>query len=221
MASSRAKGDEGELWVQARLQAMLAGCGVVSTARVGQSGDLRLDAPVSDGITEGVDDLRVCIEVKNHKDSVARAQARQFTETLSTPTVAWADVALFVSVQSNIHGHPDFAVQTLADGRECCFISCVMAHPERLEAAVRLVLARAQFRRRHHELQAASANLECLEAIKRSIDCQQGTLATMYKMLSSLTLELAKAQSEIDRMSRLMAAPACNPHEAAPSGGAC
>lgn len=206
MASARARGDEGEQFLQSKLQTMFTGCSCTSTARVGMSGDLRLDIPVESG-----NDISIYIECKNHRDSVSKAQVNKFTEHLQSPAAAWADVALFVSCVSSVHGHPDFTVRTLLDGREYCVISCVMENPERLEAAVRLVLARGQSRRQHNEKVAAAVNMERQDKLNHCLSSQECVTSNMGTIISSLNVELSKVQRIIQQMQHVMQPRASGP----------
>ena len=205
-ASTRAKGDMGEQLCMAALHRCFTGCNVVSTARMGQSGDIRFDLP-----TDGGEDVSLFIEIKHHTNSVQKGQVSRFVEHLASPSAAWAEAGLFISLTSSIHGKPDYTVCSLSDGREYGFISCLML-PEnttKLEAAVRLMVARALHRRNHLRMDHGwGSHPARLEALYQCLETQRGATERLQRAVTALTTQMHGVISSVSQLENTLEAPA-------------
>jgi len=134
--SNRQVGDEAEEWVSLQLQTFFPNATVLSTARRGHSGDLRVEIPL-DSSTMGL-----LIEVKSHASTVSRQCVEDFHEAVNRQQNRISG-AILVSIMSNIAQESDFG-HTLNDGgnADVLFLTNVQREPLKLRLAVEFLKSR-------------------------------------------------------------------------------
>jgi hypothetical protein len=181
--SNKERGDDGERYVAEQLQRLFPGCSVVSTAREGGSGDLRLE------IEQNSETTSIQVEVKNHTNTVCRQLCDEFKQVVSAKLGIHGGI--LCSLESNIACHPDFTVAPSDNGEiDMVFLGHVKDEPQKLALAVRFLLARHRqgiAKRRGDEV-----NQETAAKVRRAMRRLQQAEAGLLKKLQGIGEDVAK-----------------------------
>jgi len=184
--SNRQVGDDAEDWVSQKLQSFFPDATVLSTARRGYSGDLRIEIPV-DGLTMGL-----LIEVKSHASTVSRQCVEDFHEAVSHQQDRISG-AILVSTTSNIAQENDFG-HTLNDGGnvDVLFLTNVHKEPLKLRLAVEFLKSRHIQRCRGVEIDAVLDQRDSVAKAQRYLRQLAQQEASLKRKLEVIEGEVAK-----------------------------
>ena len=184
--SNRQVGDEAEDWVSMQLQSFFPDATVLSTARRGHSGDLRVEIPV-DGSTMGL-----LIEVKSHASTVSRACVEDFHDAVNRQQDRISG-AILVSTTSNIARESDFG-HTLNDtgSVDILFLTNVRQEPLKLRLAVEFLKSRHLQRCRGLEIDAVLDQRDGVAKAHRYLRQLAQQEASLKRKLDAIEGEVSK-----------------------------
>ena len=184
--SNRQVGDDAEDWVSLQLQGFFPDATVLSTARRGHSGDLRVEIPM-EGSTMGL-----LIEVKCHANTVSRACVEDFHEAVHRQQDRISG-AVLVSVSSNIAQESDFGHTLNDDGNvDILFLTNVHQDAQKLRLAVEFLKSRHLHRLRDdgiHQVLGQGDGIVKAHRYLRQLAQQETALS---KKVQAIETEVAK-----------------------------